>query len=126
MAYRDGGLFELMWHAVSSVWKHGHSATYPPDRFVGLVSSLSLAADQRRFKLVSIALRRLHSTPGTPRWRLTYAWETSQPAPPPPEIWAQLGRAWESLVPGGRWGGDFSTGADLNHFDVGGTLGLPT
>jgi len=82
LAYRDDGILTLCWHAASSLWKRGHSATFPPDHFVGLGCSLSQASDPRRYKLNSIALRRIHSTPGGPRWRLTYGWETIQPPPP--------------------------------------------
>lgn len=78
MAYRDDGFWILFWHAVSSLWNNGHSATYPPAHFVGLVSSLSQASDPRPHKLTSIALRKLPSTlDGRGLWRLTYGWEIS-------------------------------------------------
>jgi len=82
LAYRDDGILSLCWHVVSSLWNHGHSATFPPAHFVGLACSLSQATDPRPYKLSSIALRRIPSISGGPPWRLTYGWETIQPQPP--------------------------------------------
>jgi hypothetical protein len=43
----------------------------------------------------------------------------NQPASLTPlEVWAAIGALWKALVPGGRWGGDFSP-PDPNHFDLG-------
>jgi len=81
LAYRDDGLLILCWHVVSSLWSHGHNATYPPDHFVGLDYSSSAGIDPSDFKLSSIALRRLPYTHGGPRWRLTYGWEITRPRP---------------------------------------------
>lgn len=80
MAYRDAGFWTSVYHAVSSVWKHGHTATYPPKGFVGLVCSSSQVTDRRPHKLTSIALRRLPCTRDGQLWRLTYGWEISPPA----------------------------------------------
>ena len=74
MAYRDGGFWTLVWHAFSSLWRHGHSATFPPDGFVGLVSSSSAATDPRPRTLTSVALRKVCTSEGR-HWRLTYGWE---------------------------------------------------
>lgn len=94
MAYRDDGLLTLAWLVVSSLWRHGHTATYPPPGFVGLVSSLSLATDPRPYKLTSIALRRIPCTPTGQRWRLTFGWEISPralPIRPSGELWGDPG-----------------------------------
>lgn len=79
LAYRDDGILTLCWLVVSSLWKRGHSATFPPAGFVGLVSSLSAATDPKPYRLSSIALRRIPITHTGQRWRLTFGWEISPP-----------------------------------------------
>lgn len=80
IAYRDAGFWTQLWHVLSSLWTHGHRATFPPDHFVGLVSTSSAAIDPGRRMLTSVGLRRVSTSEGR-LWRLTYGWET-RPRPP--------------------------------------------
>ncbi len=98
-AYRDAGLFTLLWQICWSILTSGRAGSFPPRGFVGRGSLLSVASDLRYCKLKSIRLRRLHYTHAAPRWRLTFEWETS-----PPVL-----RAWRrgrfSLLTGSLWAG---------------------
>lgn len=103
LAYRDDGLWILCWLVLSSLWKHGHNATFPPRGFVGLASSSSLAIEPKAFRLSSIALRKLPSTLGGRLWRLTFGWEIS-PGMRSPSRYGELSEtdgSSSSQVPGG-------------------------
>jgi len=96
-AYRDDGAFTLCLHAIWVFLTGGRHLCFPPKGFVGLGSSSLVVTDLHHSKLVSIQLRRGHSTPSAPPWRLTYVWEISQPPPPPSSyggFWGHVGKRW--------------------------------
>ena len=85
VAYKDDGLFRLLWLLVSSPWTGSLRRTFPPRDFVGRGCSLSVATDPSPFRVSGIRMRRLPRSPSTDGallWRLTLEWERLLPHSP--------------------------------------------
>ena len=75
--YRDDGFWILLWYRCSRLLIGGPLTSLPGWGFVGRESTSFRATDQRRARLASTRMRRIHSTDGARLWRLTCVWVTS-------------------------------------------------
>jgi len=75
VAYRDDGFWTQLWFVCSKTLTGGLKIDLPGPGFVGRGSLSFLDTGRRRFRLLSIRMRRTHSIYDAHLWRLTCVWE---------------------------------------------------
>jgi len=81
VAWRDDGLWTLLWRAAWLLLTGGRKNDLPPPGFVGQISGLLADIGPRNIKRGSMTLSRTHFTPPAPAWRLTCVWDNHQRFP---------------------------------------------